>query len=100
MISNVVFTGREAMLGQVKSARRLAAEVAQQIENAYTGVGKNFSKTEIKNAAELEKNAKFLNDSSTMPDRIASYEAAHQPIPTPVVSMPKTVNVEHIDFFA
>lgn len=98
MINNVAFTGREAMLG--KPVRNTTAVVAEQLNKAYTGIGKNFSKAEIANAKELAAEARFINNSSTMADRIASYKASHQPIEFAVQPAPNTGNVEHIDFFA
>lgn len=100
MINNVAFTGREAMLGNVKSPRQIAAEVTKQIEKAYTGVGKRFSTAEIEHAENLAKNAKMVDNTSTMNDRIESYVVSHQPIPNDVSAESKTVNFQHIDFFA
>lgn len=97
MINNVAFTGREAMLGT--PVKKAAKTIAEQFDNVYTGIGKNYTKAEIEQAKILVKNAKSLDNKSTMAERIASYEAAHQPI---VIQEPvaKTANIEHIDFFA
>lgn len=117
MINNVAFTGREAMLGkitpvsaaeQLAKAKKASLQLAKQIEDSYTGVGKHYSKAEIANAKALAEKAEFLVDAPTMADRIASYEASHQLCAAPVAKViapevktaPKTVNVEHIDFFA